>query len=60
MSDDNLDAWTKANNNRTYYAIRLSTAHIDGDTAEVERFAGLFREAGNELDRINREYMGEQ
>lgn len=60
MTDENLDAWVRANDNRSYYAQRLALAYIAGDTAEVERFAGLFKEAEAEMDRLNREYMGDK
>ena len=57
---DNLDEWTKANDNRTYYALRLTDAYVNGNMTEVERFADLYRKAEAELDRLNREYLGEQ
>ena len=59
MSDENLDAWTKAHNDVAYYAQRLASAFIEGDTAEVGRFATLYRAAVLEMERLDREYMGE-
>jgi len=57
---NNTDEWSKANDNRTYYAQRLADAYVNGDTAEVERFAALYRTADAEMTRLDREYMGEQ
>jgi hypothetical protein len=57
---DNLGAWTKAHDNRLYYAQRLADSYINGDTAEVERFAGLYRKADEDMTRLDIEYMGEQ
>lgn len=52
MTDENLDAWSKANDNRAYYAQRLAAAYIAGDTAEVERFAKLYKEADGAMARL--------
>ena len=60
MTDENLDAWTKAHNNVTYYGQRLASAYVEGDTAEVERFAKLYKEADEAMARLDREYMGDK
>lgn len=60
MTDENLNAWGKADENRSYYAMRLAAAYVEGDTAEVERFAKLYKEADAEVARLDREYMGDK
>lgn len=60
MSDDNLDAWTKAHNDMAYFAQRLAAAFVEGDTGEVGRFATKYRAAVLEMERLDREYMGEK
>ena len=60
MNDDNLDLWHKAFENRSYYAQRLAAAYVEGDTAEVDRFAGLYKQAEQAMERLDQAYKGEQ
>lgn len=52
---DNHDAWNTANEKRKSYAMALAAAYVEGDTAEADRLAALYRAAEETMNRLDRE-----